>query len=337
MHFGRIAPLVTCALVAALLGLPSAAIAATPPTLVSPAAGAKDLGEGATIAFTWRGVLQGEEGTTERSHFRVEIAKVADVPEDPQAEWTALENVLISEPGVATTELESGVPTAGQYRWRVCAWGVLDQDVANEIQQLPGGCSTSRAFTTVAAANSNGAVGELKIVERTQAPGRVEKVFVERPAPERVAPAPRRQRPVATPVEPEAPTTFQALDEREATEPRSSVDLGSDGLIESRQVGSVLDGLGGTLPLIPIPFWTLALLLACFPIARMWRRSVAEMFEWPDGSIDGLGSGIDQSEDLATIRVASGSLKAGGPGDDGGGSAGIDNSVVPAREASRAA
>ena len=62
--------------------------------------------------------------------------------------------------------------------------------------------------------------------------------------------------------------------------------------------------LGATLPLVPIPFWTLALLLACFPIARAWRRDVLGMFHWADGSIDGSG-GLDEAiADFASVQDA---------------------------------
>lgn len=314
---------VTFALVA-----PATASAATPPVLESPAAGAATFKEGGAMKFEWRGSLQGDPDTLGRSFFRLEIIKAADLPAGAQSEWTNPENFVPTEPGKATTELELGVPTAGSYRWRVCAWGVVDDVVANEIVQLPGGCSASRAFETTAAAENNQTPGELKVEERVQVPGRVNTVVVTRPDPNATTPAPTT--PAPDPVEPvddtpepaaPLPVTFTKLFDstlNSGSGTRSAIGgLGGDseaggGSPFAADQASSREGLGGqirsglsySLPFVPIPFWTLALLLACLPIASYWRGTVVGMFDWADGTIDGSGSIDDVDGDLATVPVA---------------------------------
>jgi hypothetical protein len=146
--------------------------------------------------------------------------------------------------------------------------------------------------------------------ETKQLEGATRTVVVTRPAP----PAPE---PAADPVEP-APAP-EPLPKAEFTDVRktnveaggsSALGLGTEGLradtAASREGlgGAIMGGLSSTLPLIPIPFWTLALLLACFPILRLWRRSVLGMFDWNDGSVDGRGTYADTVGDLATVPVA---------------------------------
>jgi hypothetical protein len=306
----------------ALLAVPACALAATPPGLDAPAAGASSFKEGGGMKFEWHGTLQGDADTLNRSFFRLEIVKASDMPSGAQSEWTNVENFQSTEPGKTVTELELGVPNAGTYRWRVCAWGVVDDIVANEIVQLPGGCSASRAFETSAAAVDNRTPGELKMEERVQVPGRVETVVVTRPDPNQqvettpVAPpkdtAPEPAKPeVETPL----PTSFTKLLEGADLLGKGSSVGGLDGSeaspLAAEQAstregigGSIMNGLTMTLPLVPIPFWTLALLLACIPVAKLWRTDVLAMFDWADGSIDGSGSLDYVDGDLATVPVA---------------------------------
>ena len=309
------------------LVVPASAFAATPPVLESPAAGASSFKEGGAMKFEWRGTLQGDPDTLSRSFFRLEIIKAADLPSGAQTEWTELENFVPTEPGKSMTELELGVPTAGSYRWRVCAWGVVDDVIANEIVQLPGGCSASRAFETSAAAENNQTPGELKVEERVQVPGRVNVVTVTKPdpnakvTPDPVAPTPDPVAPVTSP-EPEEPlpVTFTKLVDTTlgtgtGSGKRSAIgglDSGSGSSpfaadkASSREglSGHIMSGLSYSLPFVPIPFWTLALLLACLPIASYWRGSVVDMFDWSDGTIDGSGSLDDMDDNLATVPVA---------------------------------
>lgn len=332
MLFPRTASWFASALFVVLLGMPASASAATPPVLESPASGASTFKEGASMKFEWRGALQGDPDTLSRSFFRVEIIKASDMPSGAQAQWAQLENFVPTAPGRATTEVEVGVPSAGAWRWRVCAWGVVDDMVANEIQQLPGGCSASRAFESSAVAAGGQAITELAVEERTHVPGRVETVFVDRrrpatPKPEPAAPAPAAPvRAAPAPAERKVPTTYSAIQSRTVTNDGSALGLGRDDLLADAAAdrkgisGSLGGALGATLPLIPIPFWTLALLLACIPVARMWRGSVLAMFDWSDGSVDGRGHHGAMLDDLSSVPLANG-LKARSMGADGEASA----------------
>lgn len=315
----RTAPWYAVALIVALLGVPATAAAATPPLLESPASGASSFKEGDPIRFEWRGALQGDPDTLGRSFFRLEITAAADMPSGAQSEWTKLENFVPTEAGRAVTELEVGVPSAGTYRWRVCAWGVVDDLVANEIVQLPGGCSASRPFETKAVADASHTVGELQIEEKVQVPGRVQTVVVNRPDPNAgtdrpAAPADPAPRPVAE-AEPFVPAVFSDVRPRSVRSEGSALGLGSgesplatDSVSSSERqglTGTVLGGLSASLPLIPIPFWTLALLLAAFPVARLWRSDVLSMFDWNDGTLDGTGDIDHLDGELAPVPVAS--------------------------------
>lgn len=310
----RTASRVAVAFVVALFVVPSSAFAATPPVLEAPASGAATFKEGSGMKFEWRGALQGDADTLTRSFFRLEIIKASDMPSGAQSEWTNLENFVPTEPGEAVGELTIGVPTTGSYRWRVCAWGVVDDVVANEIVQLPGGCSVSRAFETSAVADSNQTPGELKIEKQVTVPGRVETVTVTRPGPVQPAepapaPEPEVVAPTPEPTPEPLPTTFSDIVERTLEGSGSALDLGNDAPLASDAAsereglsGSVLNGLSGTLPIIPIPFWTIALLLACIPVARLWRRDVLGMFDWNDGTTDGSGSLDDEQGDLSSVQ-----------------------------------
>lgn len=332
----RSAPILACALFAMLLGVPAPAAAMTvaPPTLEKPAAEGATFREGGSIRFEWRGALQGHPDTLDRSFFRLEIIKASTMPSGAQAAWPGVENFLQTESGALVNEATVGVPDAGDYRWRVCAWGVVNPETANEIQRLDGGCSTSRSFATTVAAAGGGAVTELVVENKVTAPGPVETVVISRKRegsgaaepvgdaePTPVTPTPTSTEEPAREAARPVPAIFTALRATPSTggEATSALDIGSDagGIGDSEHAadrsagpggvrGAIGAGLGGTLPLVPIPFWTLLLLLACIPIARTWRGSVLGMFDWDDGTIDGSGGARDTEADLVPVLVASG-------------------------------
>ncbi len=313
MHSFRTASVLVGTLLVVLLSVPAHAGAAAAPVLKSPEASASAAVEGASMGFEWVGALQGDPTTLDRSFFRLEIIKSSDMPAGAQSEWPAakVENSFQTTPGEAETTAAVGVPTAGEYRWRVCAWGV-DDVVANVIIQLPGGCSATRSFTTVTAATTNHSIGELKMEETTNVAGETRVVEVKRPA--QASPPPVNDESVvetAPPVEELPPAKFTNVP-KTGTEGggNSALGLGTGGFkadaAASREGlgGAIMGGLSSTLPLVPIPFWTLALLLACFPILRVWRRSVLGMFEWDDGSIDGRGTFVELHDDLGNVPLA---------------------------------
>ncbi len=311
MHWSRTASVVVSTLVAVLLVLPACAGAATAPSLQKPEANAPAATEGASLEFEWNGTLQGDADALDRSFFRLEVIKASEMPNGAQSEWPTVENSAQTEPGQAQTSASLGVPPAGEYRWRVCAWGVVDDVASNVISQLPGGCSAARAFSTVAATTTNHTIGELPIKETKNVAGVTRTVVVERPA--QPAPTPPAEPVVEepAPVAPVPPAIFSPVKDTDLeTGGTSALDLGSEGLkadtAASREGlgGAIMGGLSSNLPLIPIPFWTLALLLACFPLLRLWRRDVLGMFEWRDGSIDGSGTYADVADDLASVPLA---------------------------------
>lgn len=314
MHHIRLV-LFACASCVALLAVPALAAAATAPSLKSPAANADPATEGGSMKFEWTGELQGDPAAIDRSFFRIEVIAASDMPSGAQTAWPSdkLENFVQTEPGKAVSSASLGVPTAGDYRWRACVWGVVDAQVDNVIQQLPGGCSASRVITTVAANATVLVPGELKIENRTKVSGGTRTVIVERPSDDATDQEPTVTQP-SEPVEPVeqvlAPTAFQEVGETSISSGKGSALGGLGGGIDQAAdrkglAGAVIGGLGATLPFVPIPFWTLALLIACLPILVAWRRSVLAMFDWSDGSIDGLGTMDDVHGSLALVPVAS--------------------------------
>src|SRR4051812_39736892 len=151
MHRFRSASALLCTLAVVLLTVPALAGAATAPSLQKPEAAGPAATEGASLEFEWNGTLQGDPDALDRSFFRLEVIKATEMPSGAQSEWPTVENFFQTEPGQATTSATLGVPSAGEYRWRVCAWGVVDDVASNVISQLPGGCSAARSFSTVAA------------------------------------------------------------------------------------------------------------------------------------------------------------------------------------------
>lgn len=292
---------VAACIVASMFVLPAAATAAAP-TLQAPAVDAT-VTEGATVTYSWASDLQGSPDARDRAYFVVEVIAASKMPAGQQAPWPDADTARPTEPGQAVTSMQLGAPAAGAWRWRVCAWGVVDPLVANELTLVPDGCSAPRSLTSKAAASINREVavideqrkvevrGEQTVVRRTrpapavQEPVVAEPVVEDRPV---VAPAVKAPAPKPVLVQPRADDTSGS--------DQSALGLGDDSGLEraaDRELGggrSIADGLTATLPGIPIPFWTLGFLLAALPIALLWRRSVLGMFEWSDGSIDGYGT-----------------------------------------------
>lgn len=243
------------------------------PAATAPTTGAEAV-EGGKTTFEWQGELQGDAAAIGQSFFRLEIAKSSAVPSGQQSAWTDLENFAQT----TATSRQMGVPSAGSYKWRVCAWGVADSDASNEVVQLSGGCSAARSLVVVAATVQNRTIGELPIRRTVTVVSEPRVVVEDQTSP--VVPD--------VPVETEEPTQDSIDVQRVATNDEqrgsSSVGLAENGL--TSEGGSNRGGLGGalvaglsaTFPGIPIPFWTLAVLLLCVPIARVWRNSVRSMF-----------------------------------------------------------
>jgi len=285
---------------------PAAGVA---PVLTAPANAVGGFVEGGSMTFEWRGALLGDSDAIGRSFFRVEIAAVSDVPAGAQSTWTKVERAEQTEPGTTETTLTMGVPAAGTYKWRVCAWGVVDDIAANEIQQMPGGCGAARSFSAIATVVNKAVPGELaQTTTRTEvAPPRI--IEERRPAtattPEATDPvAADPAEPVEEVVEQGGAATFTKLISTsrrpgyqgsavEGLGPKTITSTTASGRRKKGFGSAIASGLGATLPLIPIPYWTLGLLLVCFPLARLWRRNVLEMFEWTDGSVDGSGGEFD--------------------------------------------
>lgn len=296
-----------------MVAAPGAALAAAP-AIQAPAADIT-VTEGATISYEWAGELQGSPDARERAYFVVEVIGAAKMPAGQQAPWPDADTARPTVPGQAATSLQLGAPPAGAWRWRVCAWGVVDPNIANELVQIPDGCSPSRVLTSKVALSQGGEVGV--IAEERKVAVRGEQTIITKTRP---APAPVEEEPVVEP-SPE-PVVEEVVPEPVRIQPRtkgakrsSSSALGLDtaatdlertaGRDQQDLASNVLDGLNATLPGIPIPFWTLGFLLAALPIAVLWRRSVLGMFEWSDGSIDGFGTPqTDGGPVLATVQHA---------------------------------
>lgn len=260
------------------------------------------------MTFEWQGSLQGDPDTLDRSFFRLEIAKASAAAAGAQAEWTDLDSSWQTTPGEDAGSVPVGVPNAGDYRWRVCAWGVVDDLVDNAIEQLPGGCSNARSFGTTAKPASVGTIGMMEQRTTVKVDGATTVVEQERPAARSPA-EPAGPRPVTTPRKLADPA-FQPVTGRDTADHGTALALDSLDSESSASVerdgggglgGSVMSGLTATLPGIPIPFWTLAMLLACLPIAAAWRRDVLGMFDWPEED-----EAADTGPGLQEVLVTSG-------------------------------
>lgn len=291
-----------------LLVVPGASFAAfEAPVPMQPTAAAQ-FDEGGSITFSWTGTLQGDPVSINRSFFQVEIAAVDKVPAGQQSAWPRRVAWSITRAGQNETQLDIGVPVAGKYRWRVCAWGVADHVVSNRQEQLDGGCSPSLAFTANAVAAPDKEIGELPITSREKPS--VTYITKRQPRTPVDPPLQPEQTPMV-PAQPEGPVAaFQPLAKSlfGSGDSASSVSLG-DSLTAaggSNGLGSLGRGLGSNIPGLPIPFWVLALLALCVPVIVLWRRSILAMFEWEDGSIDGCGTmpELQNMQDDSTVKMS---------------------------------
>jgi hypothetical protein len=73
--------------------------------------------------------------------------------------------------------------------------------------------------------------------------------------------------------------------------------LNGDG--SSGAFGALARGLGGSIPGVPIPFWSLLLLLVALPLSGMWRKSTLAMFDWPGEGV----SGLDDFDGTEMVKV----------------------------------
>jgi hypothetical protein len=289
--------------VVALLVTAAVASAATAPTLDSPAGGAS-FTEGGKIAFNWSGALQGDSTALDRSYFRVELVPSSRKPAAAQASWTTVSDYLygITDYGENDTSLDLGVPSAGTWAWRVCAWGVVDDTQDNSIEQLSDGCSGARTMTTVAATKSQKAIGEVGVTNSTTVAGPNNYVTKTTTTVEQAKPA---KNTVVTLPKTDDQTLRVDVSDLGSTygeNGKSSVNLGSDGFGDL--AGETDDASGGAFGVmsrfagklgekLPIPWWSLALLVAAIPLARIWRSTTLNMFEFDNGDSEEASAGIE--------------------------------------------
>ena len=276
-----------------LLAHVGVAPAATAPSLSSPASGA-DYTESTKITFEWSGSLQGDADAISRSFFRVEVALTSDVPSGTQTEWgdDILVNYARTNAGVQDTDVDMGTPEPGKYSWRVCAWGVVDDSVDSSLERLPSGCSSKRSLDAVAAVDSSDTTSSTvhetgDTITTTTGGGTITKTVpgktITLPAKNTTKTLPLTEDQKVTAQEPSVASVFgsdgtsaSATQLGEGVAPGKSSDSSSSGL------GGLTSALGGSLPFVPIPYWTLALLGAAIPLALWWRKGTLGMFEWND-------------------------------------------------------
>jgi hypothetical protein len=332
----------TLVAVGALLVVPASVLAA-PPSLQAPAAAAS-VTQGKTVTYEWSGDLQGAEAARDQSYFKIEVIEASKAPAGQQSAWDA-DTVKLTTPGEATTSVDMGAPPSGSWKWRVCAWGVVDPNVSVTVEQIPNGCSAARALTSAAAIATQDqdvqVIEDTRHVTVTTAPKIIERV---RPAsPVAATPVEETPEPVTSNEEPVADVIQPVKIEAHAPESQStsgggkhtsSLGLSSDdgigaadpseqaaahnGNSAAGDISSALaNGLSATIPGIPIPFWVLLFMIVSVPIAMVWRRSVLAMFEWSDGSIDGFGTPDAHAVPvLAHVQSAQGAHAFGGAADD---------------------
>lgn len=275
MHWGA------AALVATAMLLMAPAAGATP-SLSSPAADAS-FTEGNTITFSWDGDLEGDADAADRAYFRVEVAAAGDDG------WSTLYNSIMTDAGSTTTSAKLGAPDAGSYKWHVCAWGVVDESVSMTLEEIS--CSSSRTMSSVAVTTSSGTSGVTTITHSTTVQGDARHETQVRDVSEPADPAPVKR--VIVPSDEPVKTRIVYTGSKRKTDYGHSgdsvVSLSGDGgdavgvssTNDGTAAGTLASGLSATLPGVPIPFWSLALLAIAIPLTALWRRSLMNMFEWP--------------------------------------------------------
>jgi hypothetical protein len=285
-------------------------VAAAAPAPTAPAGGAS-VSETSTITFTWTGSLQGDADAIDRSYFRVELKTKSD------PDWSDLVNSSITSPGANTHTLQMGAPSAGTYSWRICAIGVVDDDVSAALETI--GCSSARNITTTASASTTHDTGVIhQQGETTYVKGAPTVIHKTRPGhtttpPNKIVTLPRSGR---------AHAALSPVAAGGSSDAKSATNLGDGSDLATNSGGSkafstVSNALGQSLPFVPIPFWALALLVLAVPLSLLWRRNALSMFRWTDGDdwlpedsskIDVLKSApvdADAPTDLAEDRLVS--------------------------------
>ena len=261
-----------------VLFLASPALAATAPVLVAPDDNAS-VSTGDSVTFSWNGSLQGDSNALARSYFRIEML------EHTQASWSDATYVL-TDAGASSTRIAMAAPAEGAYRWRVCAYGVVDESSSLVIEQIA--CSSSNALTTVATSVQRTSSSNSLQVDRTTVVRKPNQTIVrQRPSGTSQAPitvtAPARTQ-VQERVEFASDDTSKA--NQETVSKRALKAAATDAGVthgEGGGAGAVIsDGLNATLPGVPVPFWSLLLLLVAMPMTWAWRTSLVAMFEWDD-------------------------------------------------------
>jgi hypothetical protein len=287
----RHAGVITTTLALLLLAHVGVASAATAPSLSSPANNPTAVTEGTKITFKWTGSLQGDPDTLSSSFFRVELAATDDVKNlATQASWEdVLVNFARTNSGSNTKTAEMGAPPAGTtYSWRVCAWGVVDDSVSPSLEQLPNGCSNDRTFTTKEPAAADTTPEKITVPGETHTQaGKTITKTVRRKGKTITKPAPNKTVVLDTPesapkVEPTAADDLFGSDGGASATELPKQGMPGEPASSKGGLGGLTSALGGSLPFLPIPFWTLALMCLAIPLALLWRRSTLGMFEWPD-------------------------------------------------------
>jgi hypothetical protein len=317
-EIGALVAACCCALGALFPGVSAAAAGA--PVLRSPASGTS-VTAGKAIEFDWSGTLQGAASAQSQSMFRVELAAASDVPAGQDAPWPSLANFALTTPGSSETDATLGVPTPGSYRWRVCAWGVVNPAASNELESIA--CSPSQSLASVAAAGTDmGSVGEIAMTGAAKVVTDPDTV-VTKTLPSTVSATSTNE--VRTlPAKPLPKPTFDTTGLRRAAAklrhaPPAIHAPDVEGLSVSNRNdsgwGSALGGLGNLgsgvvgalgwrLPGVPIPFWTLLLLMAPIPLAFWWKRSVVGMFDMPTvGDLPAEALELDRDGDLVSSTI----------------------------------
>lgn len=254
------------------------------PTLQQPA-DASSSEELSPVTVTWTGALQGASGTHDQSFFVAQLATSSSVPSGQNAAWTNVANTVQTVAGESATSITIGAPSAGSYKWRVCAWGVRDSNASFAVEQLA--CSPARSVTVTAAAvtSSSGVVTIDRTTTTTAAPTIK---HVTRPAghskPNIVKRTVVRHHPSTFVVDKVPAATAGALssdsvvqlDKLHATRVSSPSGAGTQAI--GALGGGIAAGANWTVPGLSLPLWLFLIVLLPIPMALIWRRSALATF-----------------------------------------------------------